>query len=379
MADRPVVRPRGSLPRGLLGLIALVLAVEAVVARYESVSLTTVDRDDWGRTARAARRASAPGGTLCFGDSLVKFGIAPAVLRARTGRPARNLAACGGPPAFAYLMLRRALARSRPVDLVIELTPSSLVMPPGYYLSHWQALATAGEALDLAWSTRDAGLFGHILTGRLLPTFRDRHPIRALLRRAVAGRDPYEADARTLAAWRRNARRNLGGFLLPAPPPRPIEVDPTNKSLFPDFWVPDPAEAGYATRLLELAAASGARTYLLLPPYSPATRALYRRRGLDALQALLARQVQSRFPGLVVLDARRSGYPDAAFADMVHLNRRGAVALSAALGDVLRDGRRGDPRRWVELPPYREPTSRVALEDLGQSEVAWAASARARR
>jgi hypothetical protein len=114
----------------------------------------------------------------------------------------------------------------------------------------------------------------------------------------------------------------------------------------------------YARRLVALAQSSGARTYLLLPPMVPQ---LYERRALTGAEAkyeAFVRTLQDEFSGLTVLDARGSSYPPSAFIDPIHLNAKGALAVSEGVGAVLRrdlDGRGPvEPRRWIHLPGYRD-------------------------
>jgi hypothetical protein len=80
-------------------------------------------------------------------------------------------------------------------------------------------------------------------------------------------------------------------------------------------------------------------------------------------------QVQQRHANLVVLDARRSGYPESAFADETHLNRRGASELSAALAGSLA-ARFSDPSAgpaWAAFPAFQNCPVDLGLEDLEQS------------
>jgi len=111
----------------------------------------------------SARPIDSPGGgrrtrrvahdVLCFGDSQMKFGIAPHVVAARTGRPAYNLAIVGGQPPASYFLLRRALeAGARPSAVLFDLqgkhpcrpitTGTSATCPPDGH----------ARRLDLAWN-----------------------------------------------------------------------------------------------------------------------------------------------------------------------------------------------------------------------------------
>src|SRR5262249_15739717 len=133
----------------------------------------------------------------------------------------------------------------------------------------------------------------------------------------------------------RNWRRNRGAQVLPerdreAPEPLPVPADDwlgaTSRRAAPRSINPLCEE--YARRLVDLACASGVRIVWLLPPLSPAQQAARERDGTDVYFTRLARAVQRRGAGVVVIDARSSKYPRSAFWDDVHLNRRGALTLS---------------------------------------------------
>jgi hypothetical protein len=77
---------------------------------------------------------------------------------------------------------------------------------------------------------------------------------------------------------------------------------------------------------------------------------------------------------VTVLDARRSGYPAAFFADATHLNRHGALALSRSVGAAVAAGER-KPRTtasspgWIALGPPADSAggSGDGLEDVEES------------
>ena len=90
--------------------------------------------------------------------------------------------------------------------------------------------------------------------------------------------------------------------------------------------------------------------------------------------------MQARYPDLVVLDGRHSGYDRSALADPMHLNGRGARVLSADVASAVDrhlDGR--DLRPWVELPAYAARRVGRPAEDLDQSNVALRDPGRLRR
>jgi hypothetical protein len=95
--------------------------------------------------------------------------------------------------------------------------------------------------------------------------------------------------------------------------------------------------------------------------------------GVHARYDRFVRAMQARFPNLTVLDARYSGYLPAVFVDATHLDRDGAVRLSADVAEVLREAshRPGADPRWVKLPDYRERPVAISrmLEDVNQSRA----------
>jgi hypothetical protein len=108
-----------------------------------------------------------------------------------------------------------------------------------------------------------------------------------------------------------------------------------------------------------------------------------RRSGSDAKYDAFLRSLQDRYPALTVLDARDAAFPASVFVDPIHLDIRGALALSASVADVLRgdlDPARSalpaDSKRWVRLAAFRERPRPEALEDVELSRARIGASTR---
>jgi hypothetical protein len=183
-----------------------------------------------------------------------------------------------------------------------------------------------------------------------------------------------------IRALRRNWRTNRGALIMPPEPASQVEAEPennprTNPLLFPPAWRCDPVNGAYVLRFLKLTADRRLPVYLLIPPFSPGVQSGRERVGADAAFTRFARSLQARFPSLTVLDGRRLGLDHRAFLDGVHLDRRGASVLSAALADVLADHLDGKDRRprWVDLRPTPgapRPETAVDLEDLERSRLA---------
>jgi hypothetical protein len=349
----------------MLGLIA---AIETGVARdvldfSDPVSLS------WQLAARAARDDAPGRAVLCVGDSLVKHGMIPKVIAARSGHDAVNLAVARGSAVATFFLLRRALeAGARPSAVVLDFKPSVLVGGPRFNLRYWQEVLTPREGLDLASSAGSPSLFFETAVGWLLPSFRSRHEICSNLRAALRG----EADA--LRAINRTCRRNWtlndGANVASKNPAFTGVVGPDDdKKLLTHIFHCHRVNAGYIRRLFALAGSRGIRVYWLLPPLSPQLQAHRERAGAEAGYVRFVRSLQARYPDVTVLDGRHSGYDHTLFVDASHLDGQGAYTLSRDVADVLRRdlAGAGPGSRWVDLPAYRACPVEVALEDVEQS------------
>src|SRR5205823_5327851 len=156
IAGRRQAGPRGrSVPLGLLGALALVAAIESSLRSHELEFLNTL-ACDWRQGALAAGR-DAPGcEVLCFGDSLMKNGVAPEVIGRRLGMRSYSLAVASGPPAASYFLLRRALeSGARPKAVLIDVIPHLLAWGPESFATLWPELLDVRDGLDLARSSGD--------------------------------------------------------------------------------------------------------------------------------------------------------------------------------------------------------------------------------
>lgn len=366
---------RRAAPWGLIGMLGLVAAIESSVARdvldfSDPVSLS------W-RLAAAAARDEAPGRSiLCAGDSLVKHGIIPKVIAARSGRDALNLAVARGPAPATYFLVRRALeAGARPAALLVDFKPSVLIGGPSFNLRYWQGFLTPREGLELARSARSGTLFFEMAVGRLLPSFRTRHEIRGNLRAALRGEtDPLRAINRTCL---RNWTLNDGANVAAKNPAFDGTVGPDDsRKLLTHVFHCHRVNFEYIDRLLAMADGRDIPVYWILPPLAPRLQARRDESGADAGYVRFVRSLQARYPGLTVIDGRHAGYDHTLFVDATHLDGQGAYALSLDVGDVLRrdlDGVR-ERTRWVDLPAYRASPVEVAIEDVEQSRRALSAT-----
>jgi hypothetical protein len=377
-ATRAEARPgarsgRAGGPLGLLGMLALVAAIERSLARHADHFCETPAT--MNRLVGRDLRRHAPGSdVLLFGDSQVKMGLAPGVIEARSGRRTYNFGLIGTPPPVTYFLLRRALALgARPEAVVVDYKANIVAAPYRVNLRTLPEVVTPAEAAELAWAARDAGLFAHVLAAKALPSYRRRPETRSAVATALAGGvNPLPL---VNAALRRNGTVNRGAMLNPPRPwsaPTPLET----LAYFGPDWQPDPLNARYVHRFLRLAESRGIKVYWLIAPISPETLARREVLGLDAQYTRWVDRMRSRHRNVTVVDARRSGYEHDVFMDPAHLDARGAAALSLAMGDVLR--RAPTPAEaWTPLPPFRP--AEVALEHLDQSRHALATRGRAPR
>jgi hypothetical protein len=352
---------------GLVGMLALVLLVEARLRRHDR-DLTTVWAAAWARAGERAGPEARGAEVLCLGDSLVMHGLAPRVIEQRLGRPSRSFALFKGQGPTAYFLLRRALdAGARPRAVLID--GELLGDDPLELTRLWPELLGLPELAELAWSAGDAGFFGASAMGRLVPSVRLRFEVREALLAAFRGE--YASARWGLAPKLRNWRENLGAHIQsPASvPAEEVARVLEGQNYLPGGWACHPVNALYVERLLDLAGSRGVRVFWLLPPVQPEVQARRDRGGLSADYERFVRGLAERHANLVVLDGRHAGFPPAAMSDMTHLNRLGALAFSEsvaeALGTRLEGAGPGD--RWVALGPYREPPADLAVEDVDQS------------
>ncbi len=370
------IKARG-WPAGLLGMLALVGLVEWTLARRDQ-DFTAPWHWDWRLAGRVVSKGDKARGrdVLLFGDSLLKFGVMPRVLAERSGRSAYNFALHTGQTSSSYFMLRRALrAGARPSLVVLDLTPHMLKHGPAENAELWPELLSARECLDLAWTARDPALFASTMLAEALPTYKERHALRASFLAACRGESRSRRSENL--TYRRNWKLNDGGQLMvdggePA-------VDPVHwfDTLY-RRWAPHPVNVSYLDRFLDLARSSGVGVVWLLPPTHPAVQARLDASGYDARLSRFVAEIQARHPGVVrVVDARRAGFGADQFYDGIHMNRRGALALSMALGEAIRGP--FAPDRWAALERSRVDPVGLPIEDVYQSSLALKAGDAARR
>ncbi len=367
-------RRRGRCPTGLVGMLALMVAVEVAFARA-SPALESLSAADWVLARRAAASpAVMRAEVLCVGDSLLKMGVIPVVVEDRLDRPVYNLAALGAAPPATYALLKRALdAGARPRAIVLDAKAAQLSRHEyRAVVGDWSLLLDLPEAFRFAWIDDDLGLFG-LYVIHLLPTVRLRSDARRVIVDRLAGR---AGDPPWRPAIGRQYRTNRGAVVLADRPggsgdPAPDGALTPGESAvcYPDSWTPWPTNVAYLDKTLALAASRSIPAFFVIPPAHPAVQARRESLGLDADYVALVRRLVARYENVTVVDGRHAGFPPRACFDGRHLNSDGAAALSRSLAEFiacrLDDG--ATERRWVELPPYEAPTIQMAAEDLETS------------
>jgi len=347
-------------------MLALVGLAELAIADHRP-DLVTPWAEDWRISARAAER-SAPGAeVLCFGDSLVKYGVLPRVIEARSGLKGFNLATSGGTMPSAFFLLRQALdSGARPRAIVVDFAALMLKDPDPPTMQNYPELASLGDCLDLARASGHADFFASALASKALPSCRWRFEIRAAVRAALDGRSVSQRSI--LPRYRRDWDKEAGAQPMPPGRVRHPSEDYLIDGVSPETWTCEPRNEAYLDRFLGLAGARGIPVFWLMPPLCPEVHARRARRGSDAAYGRFARGKLGRHRNLVVLDARPSGYDDTVHIDHLHLDRRGAAVLSGDVASALLDRLDGgNADRWVDLPPYAGRSGDEAPRSLARS------------
>jgi hypothetical protein len=345
-----MLKHAGRLPPGLLGMLGLVLIAEVSVAARGD-GLAHYQALGTRFAAERATRTAPECAVLGLGDSQLKFGFDPAEVERRLGVKAYNLAVPGTPPPLTFTLLRRALrAGARPAAVVV--CHMTLAGHPSANIAEFSELLGPLDCLELARRSCDSELFTVLIFNRFLPSLRYRHALRSVVLAGLrgAGRGPDVASdlLRNWSANRGMERRAAGGAYDGRMEPN------LERSVYSAPWHVLWVYEHYVQRIGRLAADHDVPVFWLIAPIVPEAQARREALGLDAHHTGNLRAVQARSPNLVILDARRAGYPASAFFDSCHLNARGASRLSAevalAIGRYL-DGQ-GQGERWVILPPF---------------------------
>ncbi len=362
--------PRSAWPLGLIGMMVLVVGVERTIARRDT-DLSTMFAMEWRANGNAAYKQAPKVDILCLGTSVTRMGVAPTILEEKLGRSAYNLALSGGQPFASYTMLRHALAAgAKPKAIVVDFKWSAIAMDHTWNERVLPEMATLRDCAELAWAARDGSYFARLALVSKLPSYRCRTEIRANVLAAIGGKEPERNGGRWV--MQRNAKMNKGGILVPVSGVPKQEFDPNDTHLFPPKWTCHPISEQYINKFFLLAAAEKIPVLWLITPVGPGVLARRDATGAEDRYDAFVRKATARYPGVTVVDSRRSKYAVEAFTDTTHLNLDGAVTLTNDLSDVIAR-RLAAPAdqgpRWVDLPPYRPSPGAKALEDLAESTV----------
>ena len=360
------VRGRAAAPRGLLGMIGILILLESFLNGHD-LNFTAPWDWDWRTTGKLTARRQGKADILLFGDSLMKFGVMPKVIQQRSGRSAYNFALHTGQTSSSYFMLRRVLdAGNHPQAVVLELTPHMFAHDTATNARLWPEMLTLAECFDLARTMRSPDFFAATMLGHLVPSIKERHDIRAFIHASFLGQ-PTGPWRDQIPSYRRNWKQNQGAQLMPDGASPPIDPVHWEQSLYRE-WRPDPVNLAYLHRFLKLARSAQVPVIWLLPPNQPSILARTEASGYDAAYTRFVTQIAAQYAGVTVLDARRSGFEPAEFNDGIHLKRPGALRISVAIGDLLRDHL--PVGGWVKLDAGAPRPIESPIEDVGQSAVA---------
>ena len=342
-------------PRALLGMLVLMAGVEVVAVKKHD-RITTLNIEAWRRPGQSVPKTRECG-FLAFGDSLVKFGVFPKVIERRLGLRAYNLAMPGGRAAASYFLLRRALAAgARPKAVFID--GEALGNDPMVMVYLWPHLATLPECAELAWTARDATALAQMVLEKTLPIYGSRLEIQTWVMHKIKNTPVVDFEPSHLPLFRRNWERNLGAEGKTSYQDesgtdiRPARL--VRENYAPTSWTPDPVNADYSERFVELAAEHGIAVYWLLPPLHPAVEAWRQRFGWYENYLPYLRSLTVRYPNVTVVDARHSNYGPELLGDMTHLDADGAIVFTTAIADLVGERLASGPgSQWVNLPQVR--------------------------
>jgi hypothetical protein len=376
--DASPARRGRSLPFGFFGMLAIVASFEWFVAAH-SFDFSDGPAADWKRTGRASTAEALDAEILCFGSSLLKFGLVPDLIEKRTGLRTFNLSLLGGQAPSSYFLLRRVLEAGAKPKLIL-LDCQDMPSKPGHdhvrglslplHMTSWPELLSLRELFELSCSARDSTFFGSVFIRESLPSYRRRRELRGELGQLVR-KGTTNLRAQNLINGR-NWRINCGSILMPPKPGNKTRVTSDQRKLPRCEWALDPVTSEYLREFFALAASNGVQVVWLIPPTSPEHEGLRVSVGQHEHMTQVAREFQAAFAGLVVIDGRTSGYDRSVFIDDSHLSKPGAVAFTGEIAEVIaRIMERAQPTvSWVELPRYRESVEVAKFEDTNQSRLA---------
>jgi hypothetical protein len=364
----------GKLPLGGLGAIALIIAFESFLTAHDS-DFTNLNANDWRLTSRAVVPQSKKAELLCFGDSLLKFGLIPELLEQHTGLKTFNLSVLGGQSVGSFTLFRRAIesgAKPRAVvldcqDLPIARGSNARAVGIALHERNLPELLDLRDVFELAISASDSSLFGTIMLRRWLPSLKSRYEIHKHFRKFA--RRGFTDSRYQAFVQKRNWNVNSGGLLLA---PKTSEPTKLTASVAYSEWDLDPLTSEYLNRFFTLAEQHSIPVFWLIPPTSPEHETFRDKSGQHELITRITRDLQAKFAGMIVIDGRNAGYSREVFRDDTHLDRIGAVTFSTDIAKVIAQHLKHASRnsKWVNLPKYHSVSDVKAFEDMDSSRMA---------
>jgi hypothetical protein len=301
----------------------------------------------------------APVSILVLGDSVATSGVRPGELAAAlpAGVEMYNFALPAVGPSGGEMVLRRYLASHEPPDLVaLVYSPHTLIVHPRDYLVRY----VYGPGEMLAELRRDKDLASALLWVGTRPSLvRHRAAIRTRLVAALLAVAPFlEGPVRELAvpgrsatddhrfAWsygprasrnselRSDLERERGWFYFRERAVPGEQLAPAQEFVMPSF-VGDPSERGALVRILDLAAAAGIEVAVLPAPV-PLGLAKSLRSGPGAVELeTFWSELVMPHPRAHVVGDSMIVLPHPFFADVVHLNPKGAARYGSLVAPLL--------------------------------------------
>jgi hypothetical protein len=314
---------------------------------------------------------------IVLGDSLVSHGVAVNVIEEQTGLKGYNLSIAGAQAPGTYYLFRQLLeSGARPKYLIVDFFPKLLDTDPWFNVENLPSIANYRDCVELAYHARDSNLLASLLLRRTFASVKSREWLRQIILEKLNGIDLHHAENR-LASMRNN---EINRGLLIGPDRRSISMnmDDYVAYLFSSFQCSS-LNRTYVDKLMRLAAAHQVKVLVVLPPYMPSLQAKLDASGFDAKYQEFMKSLVASYPGVRVVDARRSNYDDNSFIDGNHLSYEGALTFSAELGDLLaRDLKADSPAspRWVMVPQYRKRAVKTRHETIEESQMAVLKAAR---
>jgi lysophospholipase L1-like esterase len=353
-------------------MIPCILAIEAALWATKSLreQPSLLLWRDTGRDSRSPEAREAD--VILLGDSMIRCGLVPEILEAKTGRKTVTLALTGGRPSAALLLLNRVLEQGgAPSVVVIDFEPLILINSPYSAWTAWYELLEPRDVFDFGQWMHDPSFPASFSLGHAFLSIRHRqlfegqfkafvengdwlHSLATaetvatppVLSHGTPARAPASVHTQPLndgghhslkidvnqepAEFASTNPANSLGELLP-PLPRTVEFQLT--SLSPGAT--NKLEAKAVIKLLRLTRDQKIALYIAIPPRGAELEKHLDDHGLAAWRDRFHDSLLREFPHVRVIDSRHAGYSDLLFSDSSHVNHAGAQAWSRDFAATL--------------------------------------------